>query len=89
MVSVVTGDTSLGLNPDTKVYKTKEDVLNKTVPIIDASVVDNLCYEDESFAGFYHCDYEKIYETVKNDVNKYTYEFKKTDSGISFVKKIE
>lgn len=73
-----------------KIYKTKEDALNKTNALIDAAENDNLytkgVFVDEEYGYEYKYDSEKIYEIVKDLVNKYKFTFKKVDGNYIFIK---
>lgn len=69
-----------------KVYKNQEDTISEENFIVDAYLNDNYCQpkEDEMFGEIYECDYDKIYEGVKDDLNTYIFEFVKENDNLIF-----
>lgn len=82
------GDTCLGLPNDVKVYKSYNDAVKEEGYIVDATVNENYCTISETvsneYSKFYECDYDKIYEGVKDDLNTYTFEFIKENNNLIF-----
>ena len=70
-----------------KVYKTADDLNNRKNPLIDAALDNSLyTYGDysEEFGNEYIYNFDKIYEKVRNKVNKYEFTFTKENGSFVF-----
>lgn len=84
------GDTCINLPSDAKVYKTFNDTKDKENFIVDASVNDKYCtintFASSLGNNFYDCDYDAIYDGLKDELNTYTFEFIKEKEKLIFTK---
>lgn len=83
-------DTCINLLSDAKIYKNLEDTTNQDSFVIDASINEKYCSINQSFSSsgsnYYDCDYDAIYEGLKEELNTYTFEFKKEKENLVFTK---